>query len=139
MKKFGVLLFLLLAFEPAASQQLSTAEFRYLSERKEMGTGLALSIILPGAGHFYADAPEMGTIFAAVEVGFTVLYFIERGQSQDNPDRPTTQWISLSLAGLAKLIDILSVPSSVNAYNDGLAARIGVTVSDRGLGLRFTF
>lgn len=133
MKRLLVIVTFLLPLQTAASQLTST-EFQYLNNKKELGAGLAFGILFPGGGHFYAGAPDMGLVFGLAEIGFTIFYLSEHRTNPDN----TSARVALSLAGLAKLLDLVSTPSSVESYNEGLGRRIGITLSDRGIGVRIT-
>jgi len=100
--------------------QHKMAEVQYENQSKSELGGMAWSLFLPGAGHFYAKKGDVGAGFATVRC----LTFIG--------------WVSGSEEGLKKFMgyafvcswaaDILAAPYSVSLYNKDLKSKLGLSL-----------
>lgn len=100
-------------------------------EPKNPATALALSLLLPGGGYFYAEDRGTGTVFLLSEVGLLIWaaaaaksdsdYFQETGKVRNSWSTP------LLAAAALRVLDIMGAPQAAVRYNaaHGLALRFG--------------
>ena len=119
---------------------------KYLFNKKEAGTGVLLSFIVPGGGHFYAENGLAGTVYLLGETSCMVWGYMALKLATENMTKPNMAtayyqeaMLAFIIAGILKIIDIVTVPNAIDNYNESLIQKISLGASSKGISLKLTF
>jgi hypothetical protein len=115
---------MILAFAGQSFGQLSMKQWeQYEKDRKDVGSALVYWMVVPGGGHFYAH-DALGLAFLGAEV-ITAIPLLRDGSTSSQKRN------AIKITALIRVIELLMVPSSVNAYNEDLRNRSATRLSLR--------
>lgn len=122
MKIVAVMLMLLFA-RPAFSQpDPMKVMAAYEGQKKDVGTALLFSSLLPGGGLFYAGEVRNGIAFLSFETANLLLLF-ERRNSGDS------YGVYVATLLVLKAFEYLFAVRDVERYNDQLRSTLGLTIT----------
>jgi hypothetical protein len=121
MKTTGVILLLLVCLT-TRGQDLGIRLARYEAQKKDIGTALLFSTLLPGGGLFYTGETTNGVAFLSFET-VNLLLFFERRNSGDS------YGIYIATLIVLKAFEYGFAIRDVERYNEQLRVRFGLMLS----------
>ena len=147
-RKAALIVASLIITSGSISYSQTTREMQYLMGKKELGAGLVLALMFPGAGHIYAENDIAAGAYIGSEFACVIWYVlgVRRAEAEITHDirgnvighgeySRTPLWIFLAL----RIVDIATTPGAVDDYNSALFKRIGLTMKSGGMTLRLYF
>lgn len=111
-------------------------EAQYDEKKKSKGWAVFWSVLVPGAGNFYAKNPLAGTVFMIGGLGFQFAWiaannFPDTTDSYSSTSKPSSSAITtLGLITLGvRVIDVMVATRSVDKYNRRLREKYGLTLN----------
>ena len=139
----------------ALAMLLVTAAENVNAQRKSPAAAAAMSVVLPGAGHFYAKQPGKGLVLASTYLGAMGIVvaagpwtweeekidpqFPELAEGTGTSGATKAIWYGAAgVASIAWLYSVIDAPSSAKKFNEG---RLGVAPYFRkgSTGIQLTF
>jgi hypothetical protein len=113
-------------------------EAQYEDKKKSKGWSVFWSVLLPGAGNYYAKNPIAGTVFLVGGFGLQIAWMASIAKSDTttyNSSTSTTSSNSSNTAALGliclgvRVIDTIVATKSVDRYNKKLREKYGLTLN----------